>query len=723
MPSLPLTKCATQRLYGNAAALFLLLAVALSASVATAANNGGRDSALDLADADNIHRLDALNVEARDEVGAGWRPTRQVTATRISTPLEDVPRSVSVVTSEIMADLGEERIDRALDFTAGVTRGNNHGGMNIYDYNVRGFSTGVMYRNGFSSGKGNNSPPDASTLERIEVLKGPASGLFGRSDPGGIVNVVTKRPQRETFTHISGSAGSWDRYRATLDTNTPLNASGSVLSRLNLAVEDNGSFRDEIENQRYVLAPTLSWQITDKTQLLIEGQYVRNDSVFDRGIPAIDGKFGQVPIKNFYGDPSNGKIKNKNQWIQASLEHQLGAQWKLRLASQFYHGHLQGDNYHISPPFPGTPTIIPRSFGTDDDEWQDTHTHAEVHGRFRLFGWEHQVLIGVEYEYSRDERNLPSSDYLNSYGVDFINPSQDYGKSPPPLTNQSHRITREESYAINLQDQIYFTEKMVGQVGVRYESVETDAHNRVTDIRTVYDRDSLVPNLGILYKFTPQISGFANASQSFKPNGVDSNGHVYDPEEGVGYEVGGKLNLFEGRLGATFGLFHITKENVKTPHPDPLVIDGITVGEQRSRGLDLQITGKITSELRVIAAYAYIEAEITRDTRPDYIGKWLAGVPRHNASLFAVYELPHGFEFGGSYTYTGARRAHVASGFEVPDYTLVDLFARWRASDRLSLTLNVYNLLDKEHYPRGWSVWVGVPGDPRSFKLTATYKF
>jgi len=197
----------TQRPYSKTAAFFSLLATSLSASVAAASG------ALDLADADAVYELDRMNVEASDEVGAGWRPTRQVTATRISTPLEDVPRSVSVITAEVMSDLGEERIDRALDFAGGVTRGNDFGGMNISGYNVRGFTTGAMYRNGFSSGKGTNSQPDASTIERVEVLKGPSSGLFGRADPGGIVNLVTKRPQRERFTRISASAGSWERQR------------------------------------------------------------------------------------------------------------------------------------------------------------------------------------------------------------------------------------------------------------------------------------------------------------------------------------------------------------------------------------------------------------------------------------------------------------------------------------------------------------------------------
>ncbi|WP_068629430.1 TonB-dependent siderophore receptor [Cephaloticoccus primus] len=681
------------------------------------------NDALDLIDADEIVHLDSLSVQGRDEVGAGWRPTRSSTATRTNVPLEDVPRAVSVVTAEVMADLGEERIDRALDFVGGVTRGNDFGGMNISGYNVRGFTTGAMYRNGFSSGKGTNSQPDAATLERVEVLKGPASGLFGRGEPGGLVNLVTKQPRAERFTRISSSVGSWDRYRATLDTNSPLNASGSLLGRFNMALEDNGSFRDFIEIQRYVFAPSLSWQITAKTLLLIDGQYVRNDNVFDRGIPAIDGHFGQVRIKNFYGEPSSGKIKNKNQSLQTSLEHQLNEHWKLRLAGQFYHGHLQGAATEPSAPLAATPHIVRRFYRVRNFEWQDLHNHAEVHGQFSLFGWEHQVLIGVEYELYRSDMIYPATGSTNAYGVDIFEPSKDHGKPPPAFTSLSDSFAREESYAINIQDQIYFTPNLIGSLGLRYDSVETSSQNRVTGNRSSYDRDATVPRAGLLYKFTPQVSAFANVSRSFKPNGVDSNGEVYAPEKGIGYEVGSKLNLFGGRLGATLGFFQITKENVKTPHPDPLVIDSITVGEQRSRGFDMQVSGKLTDALRLIAAYAYIDAKVTRDNRANYTGNRLAGVPLHNASLFAVYELPHGFEIGSAYTHTDARKANVTSDFELPGYQTVDLFARWRVNGRVNLTLNLYNLFDKEYYARGWGTWAGVPGDPRSFKLTANLKF
>jgi len=700
------------------AALFSLGVLAPAASVKAR----GLD-ALDLADADQVHHLDPLSVQAQDEIGAGYRPTRTTTATRTNVLLEELPRTVNIITAEVMADLGETRIERALDFAGGVTRGNHFGGNGMVGYGVRGFNTAAMYRDGFTAGRGYNSAPDASTIERVEVLKGPASGLFGRGDPGGIVNLVTKRPQAEPFTRITASAGSWDRYRGTLDLNTPLSASGHVLGRFNMALEDSGSFREHVENQRYVFAPSLSWQVAPKTLLILDGQYVRNDNTFDRGIPTFEGRIGEVPIRKFHGEPSDGKFTNKNLSSQAVLEQQLGEDWKLRLAGQFYRGHLQGIASQVAAHIPGTPShFLPRSYSGRDFQWNDRHGHAEVHGRFILSGWEHQVLVGAEYELYRYDQVRPRATTSLAYGIDIFNPV--YGQTPPPFTGfTSDSLSREESYAINVQDQIHFSTRLIGQLGARYDSVDVRSDNRLRASKSRYKRDATVPRAGLLYKFTPQFSGFVSASRSFRPNGVDSNGTVYDPETGVGYEVGSKFELFEGRLGGTFALFHITKENVLTPHPDPLIADSIAVGEQRSQGFDLQLSGKLTDSLRLIAAYAYIDAEVTKDNRANYQGTRLANVPAHSGSLFAVYELPHGFEIGSSYNYFAARKVSITSTLELPTYRTVDLFLRWRVRDSLSLTLNLNNLADKEYYERGRSATEVVPGDPRSFRLTLSQKF
>ena len=236
--------------------------------------------------------LDAISVTSDYESPtgpvAGYRATRSASATKTDTAIRDIPQSISVVPVSVLDDLGSTHVERALDFAGGVSRQNNFGGLTLYEYSVRGFTTSEFYKDGFSANRGYPSSPDVANIERIEVLKGPAASLYGRGDPGGTVNIVTKKPQPEAFATLHTSAGSWDRYRTALDVNTPLDDQGNLLSRVNLAVADNHSFRDHVDSQRVFVAPSFSWQLNPDTSLLVESEFVRHSSTFDRGIVAPD---------------------------------------------------------------------------------------------------------------------------------------------------------------------------------------------------------------------------------------------------------------------------------------------------------------------------------------------------------------------------------------------------------------------------------------------------
>jgi len=710
---------------------FAHLAVTLSSFILV--NHAAADPHATAQPDDPPVQLAPINVTALPETADGpvdgYRATRSATTTRTDTPIADIPRSISVIPAEVINDLGNERIDRALDFAGGVTRGANFGGLNVPDMNLRGFTTSSLYRNGMAVSGGNRGfipAPDASNIERVEVLKGPASGLFGRGAPGGLVNIATKTPQADAFTRVKLAAGRWDRYRSELDVNTPISEDGSRLARFNLALEDHGSFRDHLGSRRWAFAPAFSWQISPATLLRVNAEFMGNDTVFDRGVPAVNGKLGRVRPRNFYGEPSDGKINTQNQLLHVTLEHDVNETWMLRLAGQHYHGTMDGNASEPSAPLPATPTIVPRLYRERDFHWGGTSTQVEAHGKFDWLGWQHQVLVGAEYElFHLNMKINTSGNASNDYGVNIWRPV--HGQPRPALdpNRRTNSLSREDSYAFNLQDQIAFGDRLLGQFGLRYDTLRPYSRNRVRATSTRYQRDAFVPRAGLLYKLTPAVSIFGNASTSFQSNGTNSLGEVHKPEKGLGYEAGFKFDLFDGRLGATLGAFHITKQNVLTNHPDPTVIDRIAVGEQRSRGVDMQVSGQITRALRLIGAYALVNAEVTRDNRAGYEGSRLAGVPRHNASVFAVYRLQDGWlpgsEIGAAFTYVGARRAGIANRFELPAYRTVDLFARWRVKPGVNATLNLNNLFDKLYFERGFGSWAGVPGDPRHVKLTVTF--
>jgi len=677
--------------------------------------------------------LEAIAVYATTERAdgpvQGYRATRSATATRTDTPIQDIPRAISVIPAEVLEDLGEDRIDRALDFAAGVTRGNNFGGMSLSGYNVRGFTTSAMYRNGFANNRGTNTAPDAATVERIEVLKGPDSGLFGKGEPGGLINIVTKRPQQQAFTRFKFTAGRWDQYRASADVNTPLNQDGSLLARVNVALEDNDSFRDYVFNRRQVLASALRWQISADTQLTLDAEFIRNKNIFDRGVMPIHDDLYAAPISNYYGNPADRGVSNKTGLIQIHLEHALHNDWKLRLATQYYRGHLESYYSHPYVPTAAAPDLVRRSYTIRDWAWNNFHHQFDVQGAFDLFGWQHQVLIGAVYEKHRGNNQQWQTGISSAYGIDIWHPV--YDKPRPAFTNANYTdsASSEKSWAVNVQDEIHVADRLITLLGARYERITTFGKNQRTQaVTSDYVRDAITPRAGLLYKLTPEVNVFTNASRSFKPNGVaKSTSAVYAPEKGVGYEVGAKFDLLDGRLGATLAAFHITKQNVLTANPDDPNGDSITVGEQRSQGFDLQVSGKVTPALRVIGGYAYVNAKVTKDNNtPSTTGCRLANVPRHNASLLAVYSFDH-MELGGAVNYVGARRASNNSTFELPSYSTVDLFTRWQATDRVHVTLNLNNLFDKRYFPRGWMSGLGglrtyyaLPGDPRNVKLTVS---
>ncbi|WP_371926327.1 TonB-dependent siderophore receptor [Pseudomonas sp. MNR3A] len=664
--------------------------------------------------------LEALTVsdshlqERADGPVQGYRATRSSTATRTDTDVRDTPQSIAVVPSQVLEDLNSTRIDRALDFAGGVTRQNNFGGLTFLNYSVRGFTTGELYKNGFAINRGSYSAPDTSTIERIEVLKGPAASLYGRGDPGGLVNIVSKRPQEEAFTRLKASAGTWDRYRGSLDVNTPLDEEGRLLSRVNLAVEDNGSFRDHVDSRRQIVSPSLSWQLDPDTRLLLDAEFSRTESVFDRGIPAVNNQLGSVKRSTFLGEPNDGHIRNDNQTLDLALERYLNDSWKLRLANHYTQGHLRGNS---SEPSRVVGQAISRFYRERNFEWNDNITQAELHGQFDFLGWQHQSLIGLEYENYRNSQKYPQSATSLGYGLDIYQPV--YGQTKPPLINPNDFFERTESQALNLQDQIIFDERWRGLLGVRLERVEQTALNRATGVSNSQVKEVATPRVGLLYQWTPEVGVFANASTSFKPNAIGTQGQVYKPEKGLGYETGLKLDLFDSRLGATVALFSIDKENVVTTDAFG---ESIAAGKAHSQGLDVQFSGQLTEAVRVIGAYAYIDAEVTKGDAALPKGSDLLGIPRHSGSLMVVHEFQNGWlrgsDVGASANYVGERSGQAGGDLRLPAYSTLDLLAHYKASEQLSFGVNLNNVFDRKYYERGYNAAWNMPGEPRNLSVS-----
>ncbi len=662
------------------------------------------------------------SAERADGPVQGYRATRSASATRTDTAIHETPQSISVVPAQVVEDIGATRLEDALDYAGGVERGNNFGGQGLTEFLVRGFSTQEFYRNGFAVNRGYPNMPDASTLERIELLRGPASMLYGRGDPGGTFNIVSKQPQAERRTVLGSQVNTDGLRRGTLDTTGALDESAAFTYRLNLVAEGSDSFRDHVESERYNIAPVLRWQLSDDTALILEGDYLHNRHPMDRGLTRYPNQAGDLSRDRFLGEESAGKLTNQNATTQLRLEHQLDSQWMLRGGIQYLDGSLDGgavENNGLA----ADGRTVGRNYSERWLNWNDLAVQANLEGHFDAAGLAHTLLLGVEFDdFNYDSQIDRSGGATSDFPIDLYDPV--YGQPLPALTRTTtYDDENLKSYAFFLQDQIALTERLTAQVGARLERFEQRYENKLTPAGSWEQAHNAVsPRFGLIYDLTEELAVYANTSRSFKPNrGADRSSQAFDPEKGIAHEVGIKYELPEPDLSVTAALFHITKENVLTSDP----VDSnyqVAAGEARSRGFDISVAGNITPQWRVIGGYAYVDAEVTESSSSSMpAGTRLANVPRHSFNLLDTYEFAEGplagLGVGMGVKYVGDRKGGATStAFDMDAYTTVDLLAYYPLTERVRLNLNLNNLFDEEYEERAWgNIWA-YPGAPRTLQ-------
>ncbi|MCD1639929.1 TonB-dependent siderophore receptor [Pseudomonas stutzeri] len=662
------------------------------------------------------------SAERADGPVQGYRATRSASATRTDTAIHETPQSISVVPAQVVEDIGATRLEDALDYAGGVERGNNFGGQGLTEFLVRGFSTQEFYRNGFAVNRGYPNMPDANTLERIEVLRGPASMLYGRGDPGGTFNIVSKQPQAERRTVLGSQVNTDGLRRGTLDTTGALDESAAITYRLNLVAEGSDSFRDHVESERYNIAPVLRWQPSDDTALILEGDYLHNRHPLDRGLTRYPNQAGDLSRDRFLGEESAGKLTNQNATTQLRLEHQLDSQWMLRGGIQYLDGSLDGgavENNGLA----ADGRTVGRNYSERWLNWNDLAVQANLEGHFDAAGLAHTLLLGVEFDdFNYDSHIDRSGGATNDFPIDLYDPV--YGQPLPALTRTTtYDDENLKSYAFFLQDQVALNERLTAQVGARLERFEQRYENKLNPAGS-WDQthNAVSPRFGLIYDLTEELAVYANTSRSFKPNrGADRSSQAFDPEEGIAHEVGIKYELPEHDLSVTAALFHITKENVLTSDP----VDSnyqVAAGEARSRGFDISVAGNITPQWRVIGGYAYVDAEVTESSSASMpVGTRLANVPRHSFNLLDTYEFAEGpltgLGVGMGVKYVGDRKGGATStAFDMDAYTTVDLLAYYPLTERVRLNLNLNNLFDEEYEERAWgNIWA-YPGAPRTLQ-------
>lgn len=683
--------------------------------------------------AETAETLDRIEVVGRSLSGTYYAD--DAAGAKTALPLRELPQSVRVLSRQAIDDLGALRLSDTVDYVGGVSRQNNFGG--LWDnLALRGLpgneNTGsALLQNGFSANRGFNAPRDTADVERFEFLKGPASALYGSSEPGGTINVVSKRPLWQPASSLELYGGSHGFRRAAFDSTGP--AAENFAWRLNAAAEDRDSFRDVVNQQRRLLAPAFTWKLGLDTEVNYVGQWLRHEAVLDRGVPAINGQLGVIPIERFNGEPGDGRVRLQNAQHQLSIDHAIGERWTLRAALSRKDGSLRG--------FSTEPSLVEADGRTlrrqrrfRDYASDDTAVQAEAIGRFEGARVGHELLIGIEhYAFDLSQRMLrinPSA--AAPYAIDLFNPV--YGQPlPTPLPN-TDTFEEQRSTALYLQDAIRLGERWRLIAALRGERFEQDFLNRRNGRSTRQQPTEWVPRLGVSWLGEGGYTLFANAGESFRPNaGSDVGGAGFDPESGRAFEAGAKWEHASGGFGATLTAFQIDKRNVLTGDPANPGFS-IAAGEVRSRGFEFDASGRIGEHWRLNAAWVQLDAEVTRDNVLE-VGSPLINVPRRNGSVLAVHERRLGaglFGLGGGLTHVGERageartRAEAGAGvelFRLPSYTTAKLVAYWQPSERFSLSLDVDNLFDREHYVSSvFRTWV-TPGEARRITIGAQLRF
>jgi iron complex outermembrane receptor protein len=638
------------------------------------------------------------------ERSPSYRVPNASSATGTDTPILETPFSVQVIPQAVLRDQQVINIEDALNNVSGVAFAGSNGSREA-SFSIRGFgnqfSTGApLLRDGYRIYGGFQAIPEVANLEQIEVLKGPSSILYGQIEPGGIINLVSKQPLDQAFYEAEFQAGSDELVRPRIDFSGPLTSDGSLRYRLNALYQHQSPFRDfDTDINRFAIAPVLAWRISDQTDLSFNLEYIHQKGPADFGISRFGDGVAPVDREFVINNPDDSVT---TEYLSAGyqFEHRFSDNWKLR--NGFRYINYTYDYSVVALPFLVNDAEVTRFYADQDGDDRSYTAQTSLVGNFKTGSLEHQATIGFDLNYSEFAIETVF-DAANPSVINIFNPDYDRVPKPdrsdlPPFSNDLTTATR---LGIYLQDRINLTDHLMVIAGLRYDTIDQETENKLNpDRSSSFNAEAWTPRLGILYQPIPELSLFASYSQSFRPTTATSvDGGVLQPEEGEGFEVGVKAELFDRRLLATLTYFDITKQNVAVTDPNnPLF--SVSSGEQRNRGLELDLIGELSPGWKLLGSYAYIDGEITEDTNESLIGNRPAGLAKHKASLWTTYEIQsgsfQGLGFGIGFEYASDRYGDLANSYRLGDYFIGNA-AIFYQRDNYRFALNFRNFTD-EHY-------------------------
>ncbi|KMK97075.1 ligand-gated channel protein [Aeromonas enteropelogenes] len=662
----------------------------------------------------------SAGAHAEDEtmtvVGKRSQHEEVATATRTNTPAKLVPQAIDSVKASELTAFGQPTLSEALTGIPGV---NASGDTRFDGVNIRGFSaSNDFYLDGFRDDM--QYTRDLGNTERVEVLKGPAAVLYGRGSTGGIVNRVSKKPQKGLESSVSAQVGSFDSRRLAADLNGE--AGEQVQVRLNLAQEDKESFRNGVTSKRTLLAPSVNWEINDKLNWLLQYERNEHDRTPDRGIPGVNGRPADVPKEYVYSDTRRDFIDDVAQSTRSRLSWDINDQWQLRQQLGYTSLDSQFDNTYVTSV---KGDKVTRARWQQDLKANSLISNTEVEGQLQTGPVEHRLLVGFEQNWQERTPKL----YQNATAIPAGN-LYDPGSLPTydgamKLSSDANHKVR--GYGLYVQDQLSLGDWHL-LAGLRRDDFTVTSRRNDLNKEETVSVTSLSPRLGLVWNPIEEHALYASYSKTFTPVGGeligitpgDKNNNL-DPQHTRLYEGGVKSDWLDGRLATTLSLYRLEMYNKRSKDPlDPTKV--ILTGLQRTEGIELSARAQLTDELYLRGGIAIQDAEQVK-ADADLQGKRPMNVSRQNGELFAGYQSGKQGWFGETgVTAVGDRFADNANTTTLPGYARFDARAGYRWQ-QWEAQLSVENLTDHDYFVSATSASQIMPGTPRQLHLSAAYRF
>lgn len=670
--------------------------------------------------------LPEVKVTGNRELLPTYNPPTAISATKIEAPLRDIPQTVNVVPQSLLRDQGVRSMQDVLKAVPGIGLSTGDGQRD--QVSIRGFTA---IADQFIDGLRDDALyfRDLSNIEQVEVIKGPASVLYGRGSSGGLINRISKKPGIDK-SEVSAQFGSWNQRRGEFDLARNYSDSG-VAFRVTGALERADSYRDQQFLKREALAPSLSIKLGADTKLLLQGEYLADRRVTDFGIPSFRGLPVDVPAGTYYGAANAKDVDYTQSRVTAlgfTLDHRFNSEWSVRNAFRHYTYSLDRNNTLVGSVNEAAKTASLNHSNVRRQE-DGYFNQTELVQKTTLAGMPHQLLYGVEIgkqnkdQVFRTQNNVATVSLFNP-----VLPTLPLLVTAAPSTDNLGILTVASAYA---QDLVTLSEHWKALAGVRYDKFDQETQERRAGQSNLNRTDrAWSPRAGLVYQPTQNQSYYVSYSKSFQPSGesfaLAANNAQIAPEETTNNEIGAKLDFLDGRASATASLFQLERTNIKAS--DPATNKLIPIGVQRTNGLELTFTGDLSRGWQIWSGYSYLDARVTSSIAKDdgqlIQGKRATLTPIHSANLWLTKALGHGFGAGAGVNYVGDRFANPGNTVTLPSYVTADAMAYYRMAG-LDLQLNLMNVFNHQYIVAGHgsSKNLNLPGAPRSVQLTARYAF